>query len=240
MNGLYCVYKHTFPDEKVYIGITKRKPEYRWGKDGTGYKGCPRMSEAIAKCGWDNVKHEILLDNIDEKTAQKMEIELIKEYNSTDIRFGYNVSLGGDVVSENAINAANAVNMRPIVQLDQDGRFIKEWPCAASLSELYGATTCITCCDKRRVKNRKLAYGYIWMYKEDYDVWDGDVSYYKIKYSSSPRRTLKCDTNGVCIKEYVSASEAARDNNADPSGVAKAAKNGVLYKGFLWKYVDLT
>lgn len=33
----YTVYKHTSPSGKVYIGITKRKPEYRWNK-GKGYR----------------------------------------------------------------------------------------------------------------------------------------------------------------------------------------------------------
>lgn len=26
----YCVYKHTSPSGKVYAGITKLKPKYRW------------------------------------------------------------------------------------------------------------------------------------------------------------------------------------------------------------------
>lgn len=33
----YTVYKHTSPSGKVYIGITKKKPEYRWNH-GRGYK----------------------------------------------------------------------------------------------------------------------------------------------------------------------------------------------------------
>ena len=33
----YTVYKHISPSGKVYIGITKRKPEYRWNK-GKGYR----------------------------------------------------------------------------------------------------------------------------------------------------------------------------------------------------------
>lgn len=27
---MYCVYKHTSPNGKVYIGITKKKPNDRW------------------------------------------------------------------------------------------------------------------------------------------------------------------------------------------------------------------
>lgn len=34
----YCVYKHTLPNEKIYIGITSQNPIYRWD-NGKGYKG---------------------------------------------------------------------------------------------------------------------------------------------------------------------------------------------------------
>lgn len=36
MNNCYTVYKHISPSNKVYIGITSRKPELRWRK-GNGY-----------------------------------------------------------------------------------------------------------------------------------------------------------------------------------------------------------
>lgn len=34
---MYCVYKHTSPSGKVYIGITVQNPLYRWNK-GNGKK----------------------------------------------------------------------------------------------------------------------------------------------------------------------------------------------------------
>lgn len=33
----YCVYKHTSPSGKVYIGITNQKPTRRW-REGEGYR----------------------------------------------------------------------------------------------------------------------------------------------------------------------------------------------------------
>ena len=32
----YKVYIHIFPNDKIYIGVTKQKPEYRW-RNGTKY-----------------------------------------------------------------------------------------------------------------------------------------------------------------------------------------------------------
>lgn len=48
----YTVYRHTSPSGKVYIGITCRKPEYRWNH-GKGYKEIdqPVLYRAIKKYG---------------------------------------------------------------------------------------------------------------------------------------------------------------------------------------------
>ena len=56
----YSVYKHTFPNGKVYIGITSQKPEDRWSK-GKGYQRQPLIYNAINKYGWDNIVHKIFL-----------------------------------------------------------------------------------------------------------------------------------------------------------------------------------
>lgn len=36
-NNQYCVYKHTSPSGKCYIGITRQNPIKRWGQDGCNY-----------------------------------------------------------------------------------------------------------------------------------------------------------------------------------------------------------
>lgn len=67
-----CVYKHTFPNGAVYIGRTSMKPEDRW-LNGWGYKNCPLMFAAILQFGWDNVKHEIIADNLTEEESTEVE-----------------------------------------------------------------------------------------------------------------------------------------------------------------------
>jgi hypothetical protein len=59
----YIVYKHTSPNNKVYIGITKKKPNDRWAS-GFGYEHQIYFFRAIVKYGWDNFKHEILYTNL--------------------------------------------------------------------------------------------------------------------------------------------------------------------------------
>ncbi len=73
----YTVYKHTSPSGKVYIGITKLGVERRW-QGGRNYKNSTHFNSAIAKYGWDNIKHEVLCDGLSREDAENKEIELIK------------------------------------------------------------------------------------------------------------------------------------------------------------------
>ena len=91
----YIVYKHTAPNQKVYIGITCKNPIYRWN-NGKGYIQNNHFYKAILKYGWDNIKHEILFTGLTKEQACKKEIELIALYNSNQSKYGYNHSMGGE------------------------------------------------------------------------------------------------------------------------------------------------
>ena len=92
----WIVYKHTSPSNKVYIGITSKSPADRWAS-GFGYEHQVYFFRAIVKYGWVNFKHEILFEGLTKDEAEKKEIELIAQYNSTDLNYGYNIDLGGDL-----------------------------------------------------------------------------------------------------------------------------------------------
>lgn len=91
----YVVYMHIVPNGKKYIGITSKKPEYRWS-NGKGYKSNKHFYNAIQKYGWENIEHIILYNNLEEKEAYKKEIELIAKYKSNNRKYGYNNSTGGE------------------------------------------------------------------------------------------------------------------------------------------------
>lgn len=92
----YKVYMHIFPNNKVYIGITKQKPENRWN-NGKGYKNNDYLKNAILKYGWNNIEHKILYDSLNKEKAEQKEIELIKKYKSNIKKYGYNILSGGNV-----------------------------------------------------------------------------------------------------------------------------------------------
>ena len=90
----YSVYKLTFPNNKVYIGMTSREPKKRWNY-GFGYKKNKNMFSDILKYGWKNIKKEIIEEYESKEVAYQKEIDLIKEYQSINDKYGYNKSTGG-------------------------------------------------------------------------------------------------------------------------------------------------
>ena len=87
---LHCVYKHTFPNGKVYIGqTTQGGTRQRW-QNGFGYKGQSRLFSEIVRMGWDNIKHEILEDEIVTEDIDAREAYYIGYFNATDPEYGYN------------------------------------------------------------------------------------------------------------------------------------------------------
>lgn len=120
-NRNYCVYVHTSPSGKKYVGQTGKQPEERWGKDGSHYLKKEKNGEymhtafanAILKYGWDNIKHEIVASNLTREEADNLEILLIKELNTKNRKYGYNLKdggLGGGGFSEETLKKMSEVH----------------------------------------------------------------------------------------------------------------------------------
>ena len=120
------VYKHTFPNGKVYIGITKMSPKQRWGNQGKGYYHNKEMWEAIKKYGWNNIHHEILYENMTTEEADRLEKELIKKYDSLNPQKGYNKTAGG---------------FSNYSTYDED-KIIELWKCGKNITELRAIFGC--------------------------------------------------------------------------------------------------
>lgn len=88
------VYMHIVPNGLKYIGITKQRLKKRWGY-GFGYQKNKRFFHAIVKYGWDNIKHDVLFDNLTKEQAEAKEKELINQYKTNLEQFGYNQTTGG-------------------------------------------------------------------------------------------------------------------------------------------------
>lgn len=75
----YSVYKHRFPNGKVYIGVTGSDPMNRWSY-GYGYSGQPEVAAEIRSCGgWNKVAHIVLCSGLTKEQAYGLEKALIHE-----------------------------------------------------------------------------------------------------------------------------------------------------------------
>lgn len=100
MEKTFTVYCHTNKiNGKKYVGITSKKPEYRWN-GGRGYNTQIIFARAIEKYGWENFEHEILETNIATlEEANKKEMYYIALYHTwvgDENCCGYNKTPGGD------------------------------------------------------------------------------------------------------------------------------------------------
>lgn len=93
----YSLYIHTNKvNGKRYVGITSTTPQFRWGKNGYGYRKNQHFYAAIQKYGWDTFDHEIRLTDLTHEEAKKREKFYIALFRSYDPNFGYNQSHGGE------------------------------------------------------------------------------------------------------------------------------------------------
>lgn len=113
--NIYSVYVHTNKiDGRKYVGITRKKPHERWHKDGSGYYYNTPFWEDIQRLGWnEGFDHEVVATGLTSYEAAKMEIELIKKYDS--FKNGYNRSLGGEGTSGYKVGTPIRERMSPEV-----------------------------------------------------------------------------------------------------------------------------
>lgn len=84
----YWLYVHVFPNNAIYVGVSKAKsPSCRW-QNGNGYSNSKTMSDAIQEFGWENTKHFVGTVYYPTKIeAERAESNLI----ATFIKKGYDV-----------------------------------------------------------------------------------------------------------------------------------------------------
>lgn len=229
----YCVYKHTSPYGKVYIGITCQEPIKRW-KYGWGYKNNHHFDSAIQKYGWDNFTHEILHTNLTQDEASVKEQELIAKYQSNNPEFGYNISSGGHCGRE-GVPQSDEVKQK--ISEANKGRLTGE------KNHLYGV---------RRYKEENPFYGKhhsektkeklsnLHKGKKMSDNFKKKISEVMIgKNNPKAKITLQYDLNMNLIHIWDYAKLAADTLNIKKSGITSCCRGErKTYKGYIWKYKD--
>ena len=228
----YCVYKHTSPSNKVYIGITYNTKK-RWC-DGNGYLhkrkdgkyNQPLFARAILKYGWENFTHEILINNLSKEQACELEKKYIKEYDSTNLQKGYNISFGGDAVMYNKHHSKETKRIlrqngmkkedyyRSINQYDINGNFIKTWKDSSEIYDSEFKSYCAIikkCC--HRIKNNLSIGGYQWRFTDDCDDISEYTNFYHTDVSNYRHREIYeiNPINSEIIKYYHSIKDCNKE-----------------------------
>lgn len=225
---VYCVYKHTSPNGKVYIGITSVNPIDRWA-NGNGYRHNLYFTSAIKKYGWENIKHEILCENLHKEEAEQKEIELIMLYKSNQKEFGYNIENGGNHHGKHSEKTKQKISESHI-GMKYDDNFSKR------MSELKKG-------NKNRLGKKLSEYSKGKISEKNKGKLLGDKNYFygkRFRGACNPRAIAisQYDLNGVFIKTLESANLFATElgvrNASHVIQCCKGKRNSAY--GFKWKY----
>lgn len=264
MDNCYTVYAHVNKvNDKMYIGLTKQKPERRWN-NGYGYVHTPFFYNAIIKYGWDNFEHIILEENLLKKEAAVLESELINLYQTNIKELGYNLTSGGFHKFNNpphslAIRRTNSIEERrkmylnegrtfkvdnkngrskPIYMYDgSTGELIDELSSTIEAELKYGILNTIigSVCLKRYKK----ANGYIFRYQQDisennkYRLPQDELEY----ANSNDCYVAVCQYNlfGKKVNTYDNLREAARSLGLRPARIQQCLIRQIYYTAnFIW------
>lgn len=182
---IYKVYKYTFPNGKVYIGMTSCET-LRKRFEG-GYQHNDGMLTAIKEVGWDGFDKEILYDNLTQAEACVLEKQMISKYDSVNPNKGYNISFGGketfaglkhtaehraymsqlykgkEFTDEHIehLKQAHSKERHPVESLDQNGNVVKYYGSLSEAAEdIGGYKTNVA----RAVEGNKVYKGFLWRY----------------------------------------------------------------------------
>lgn len=224
-NRNFTVYYHVFPNGKKYVGITCLEVEKRW-RNGNGYHGQP-VYNAIKKYGWDNIEHNIYLINLTHEEANKLEHQLIHDWDTLIINGkGYNVS-----TAEYYNNGD--VGRKEVSQYDIKGNLIKTYRSIREAS--YGVhalsdTSICECCNG----HISISNGFQWRFGHELEI-EPLVLLPKMKL-----RIDKFDLQGNYIASFNNATEAGRtcsDNKNAHIHIIEVCLGKRHYAyGYQWRY----
>lgn len=238
-NRKFIVYKHICPNGKMYIGVTCDKLNRRW-QNGKGYKHNKHFTNAIKKYGWDNIKHEILYENLSKEEAEQKEIELISKYKLTNRIYGYNCADGGLLGSPGHIVDTNARN-----KISEANKGKKAWNKGIPMTEEA----------KKKLRQSLKKRGFKGMNNPFYGhkhseetreklskshkgniPWNKGVPM-KQKSKEKMSKPVICVDTGVV---YYSLSEASRLSGVFVGNISKCCSGGrKTAGGYIWRYADV-
>lgn len=221
----YYIYLHRcLITNKVYIGQTCQKPEYRWNQ-GKGYQESPLFYNAIQKYGWENFTHEILetVDSLEK--ANDRERYWICYYQSNNRDYGYNLNDGGNS------------KLTP-EQKEERKQKLKNWR-ETHPKQAQKAIDAMKAYWENHPEEKRLAQKKATEASVKY--WQAHPEEAKIRHKHMIEKAKEKTSKSVrCIETsmvYTSAREAARQTNGSYSGIGKVCTHRQKTSGgYHWEF----
>lgn len=217
------IQKKGFNDRYCYegIGIERVYNHYKSSKEHNHKSLNKHLLSSIDKYGLEAFEISEIFDIAFSKEELDIKEDIyIKLYNSLNGNYGYNHKGGGanGKLPENVVDLMG----KPIIQLSLDGEVIKEWATTMKALRYLNATHMVNTKD---FNNIKTSYGFIWVYKEDYNE-DYTYVYQKSKYDNS----ILLDIKGNFIKEFLSKDDVIEEFNISYEHFRSCVNNKYLLK----------
>ena len=237
MPKTYSVYRHTFPNGKVYIGITGRDPKDRW-RNGKGYRKQGKMYNAVVYYGWRNVIHDVLYTGLSKEEAEAKEIELIKQYDS--IKNGYNADNGGSTYGFHSDETKQKISKaHKGKSLSEETKKRISEANIGDKNSFYGKHHS----DETKAEHAAFMTGNQYakglQHTEAFKSWKSAQMHEKYKDGGNPRsrRVVGTDEYGNEV-EYASLRIAAKAIGVCPATMFKLVHEGKSFDGINWKYSE--
>ena len=182
------------------------------------------LHREILQLGNDDFEWEVLEETNDKDKALELEAFYVSLYN-TQHPNGYNETAGGKATPWDW--------SRPVVCLDLDGNYVREYKSAAEAERLDGFhnTTVLECCKGKAhtCKNHQF------MFKDDYETNGGKKYVRPDAYNMTP--VIQCDMEGNFIAKYKSVQDASKMSGVGRTRISSAVSGYCKTAGdYIWVY----
>lgn len=235
MQTLYLIQSGAYLKIGITNNITQRLKKYQTHnpdfkvisiREGTRYDELFLHSllkkYLIGKSEWMCFSKEIItvFNNIDLPHYGLIKEEIRKEKEELLYKYQNHKKNPKNKGENNGMYGQIPANAKSVLQFDQDGNFIKEWPSAAAAKRALRIENITVVCNG----NRRYAGGYIW-------VWGPN------NYSAKGRPVAQYSKDNELLNVYKSAWDAVKSLELDSSSIYKVCQGkGKTCGGFIWKF----
>lgn len=246
VGGIYGI--RNIANDKIYIGLSS--DIYKRWKVHRNMLNKGEHINAHLQSAWneygENSFEFFIIEKISFDNKDKMKIRekyWIKKYKSSNNSFGYNMNSGGDGVRDldpiSLEKKSIAKSTKPVVQITLDGKYVQRFRNATKAEEFFNKpnnTNIWYCCSK--YYGFKTAYGFIWMFEEDYIKNGVDLKYHE--KGGYKKAIIQMSMDGKYIVEYESAREAERQTGIGYKLISRVCRGEREYTcGFRFKFKEM-